>query len=82
MVHDSLGFNALSGSADVPAGLPSDGRLLLRPSEVADALALGRTTVYGMIQRGELPTLRIGAAVRIPIDALREWIAERTVSMP
>ena len=70
MVQDSL--------AQELVALPSDGRLLLRPSEVADALALGRTTVYGMMQRGELPTVRIGSAVRVPIDALRSWIERQT----
>jgi len=59
--------------------LPADGRLLLRPSEVADALALGRTTVYAMLQRGELPMVRIGSAVRVPIDALRGWIERQTL---
>ena len=53
-------------------------KLMLRPSEAAEAIGLGRSTVYAMIASGDLPSVRVGAggrAVRIPVDALRAWIA-------
>lgn len=52
--------------------------LLLRVDEVARALALGRSKVYELIASGELPSLTIGAARRVPAEALRAWIAEHT----
>jgi len=50
--------------------------LLLRVEEVAHALSLGRTKVYELIASGDLPSVTIGAARRVPAEALRQWIAE------
>jgi excisionase family DNA binding protein len=51
---------------------------LLRPDEVQRILRVGRSKVYDMIAREELPVIRIGRAVRIPRGALERWIEERT----
>lgn len=54
-------------------------RLLLRPTEVAETLGIARSRVYEMIRDSELPVVRIGAkSVRVPADALRAWVEERT----
>ena len=53
-------------------------KMLLRPTEVAEATGLGRSTVYALIQSGDIPSVRVGAggrAVRVPVDELRAWIA-------
>jgi excisionase family DNA binding protein len=52
-----------------------DGRLLLRLPEVAARLGLGRSTVYELIQRGELPVVRV---VRVPAAALQRWVERQT----
>ena len=52
---------------------PTD-RLLLRPPEVAEALGIGRSKAYELIASGEIPSIRIGGSVRVPVDALRTWI--------
>ena len=49
-------------------------QLLLRPSEAADAIGVGRATVYALIRRGELPAVRIGESVRIPAEELQKWV--------
>ncbi len=51
---------------------------LLTVSEAARRLALGRATTYRLVQLGELPSVRIGRAVRVPARALDEWVAART----
>ena len=53
-------------------------RLLLRPVEAADAIGIGRSKVYEMLASGELPSIRVGASVRVPVDALRAWIAQQS----
>lgn len=49
-------------------------RLLLRIEEVAEALAVSRTTVYSLIRSGQLPSIRIGRSTRVSVDSLRAWI--------
>lgn len=54
--------------------------LLLRVDEVARALALGRSKVYELITSGELPSITIGAARRVPAEALQSWIAAQVAA--
>jgi excisionase family DNA binding protein len=51
--------------------------LLLRIPEAARRLGLGRSTVYEMIQAGDLPVVRIGKAVRIPASRLEAWVEQQ-----
>ncbi len=52
-------------------------RLLLRIPEVAETLGIGRTKIYEMIATGELPTIRVGRAVRISVCTLQKWVEAR-----
>ncbi len=52
-------------------------RLLLRPREVAVATGLSRSMVYALINRGELPAIRVGKSVRVPVAELQQWIREQ-----
>lgn len=51
--------------------------LLMRPTEVAAALGVGRATAYGLIASGTLPIVRIGRAVRVPRAALEAWVRKQ-----
>ncbi len=53
-------------------------KLMLRPAEFAEAIGIGRSKAYELIARGEIPSVRIGGSVRIPVDALRDWISRQT----
>lgn len=53
-------------------------RELLTVEEVQAVLGIGRWKAYRMIERGELPTLRVGRLVRVPRAALMGWIAANT----
>ena len=55
-------------------------QLLLRPTEVARVLGIGRSTVYELIHAGELPTIHVGRAVRISRRAVETWIEEHTAA--
>lgn len=49
-------------------------KLLLKVDEVARTLSLGRTKVVNMIMAGQLPSVKIGRARRVSVDALEDWI--------
>ena len=49
-------------------------KILLKPAEAAETLGIGRTRVYEMLASGELPSIRIGRSIRIPVNALNQWV--------
>jgi excisionase family DNA binding protein len=53
---------------------------LVRVHEAARLLSLSRSTIYEMLDRGELPSVRCGAARRIPLAALRAWVERQTAT--
>ena len=54
------------------------GQMLLRPTEAAAILGIGRTTLYALIRSGALPSVRIGGSRRIPASALDRFVTELT----
>lgn len=53
-------------------------RMLLRPEEAAEMLGIGRSTIYSLMATGGMPSVRVGRSVRVPLDALKQWVSERT----
>lgn len=53
-------------------------RICLKATEVAVALGVARSKAYALMADGTLPVLRIGRNVRVPKDALEEWVRSRT----
>jgi excisionase family DNA binding protein len=49
-------------------------KAFLRPMEVADIIGLGRSKTYLLIKSGVIPSVRLGASVRVPAEALNKWI--------
>ncbi len=52
-------------------------KLLLKVPEAAELVGLGRSKLYELMQAGEIPVIRIGRGVRIPVNGLREWVARQ-----
>ena len=52
-------------------------RLLYTPKQAAGALGIGRSKLYDLLRDGELESIHIGAARRIPAQALDEFIERR-----
>ena len=52
--------------------------LLLRPAQVGDALGVCRSKAYELIRSGQIPSIRLGNSVRVPVEALRRWVAENS----
>jgi excisionase family DNA binding protein len=47
----------------------------LRIEEAADALAVSRTVIYGLVAAGEIAVVHIGRSVRVPTAALECYVA-------
>src|ERR1700674_268823 len=48
--------------------------LLVRPVEAARLLGIGRSKLFEMVARNELPVIRLGRCVRIPRRELATWV--------
>ena len=48
-------------------------RLLLRPAEAAETIGIGRSKVYELLASGDLPSIRVGGSIRVPVTALHAW---------
>lgn len=48
----------------------------LTVNEAAELLSLGRTKVYELLDSGALQSIRIGAARRVPLWAVRQFVRD------
>jgi excisionase family DNA binding protein len=53
--------------------MPTEPLLLTFP-EAARRLACGRTFLYGLVRRGEIPCVHLGRSARIPAAALDQYV--------
>jgi excisionase family DNA binding protein len=49
-------------------------KVLLTVPQAAERLGVGRSFLYGVIQRGELSSVKLGRARRVPVDALTKYV--------
>jgi excisionase family DNA binding protein len=54
----------------------------LTPREVADRWQMGRSTIYEIIARGELPFYRLGKSIRIALEDVEEYETAGRVEPP
>jgi len=59
---------------------PSDHRLTVNRREAAQMLGISERLLWTLTNAREVPHVRIGARVLYPIDALKQWIEDRTSS--
>jgi excisionase family DNA binding protein len=55
--------------------VPSDDREMLKVREVGAQLRIGRNQAYELVRSGALRSVRIGRAIRVPVEALEEYKA-------
>ena len=53
---------------------PQDLPMTLRVEELMPILGIGRNTAYELIRSGQIRSIRIGRQIRIPRDALLEFL--------
>ncbi len=54
-------------------------KLLLKPSEVTQILGIGRSLVYELIARKEIPSIRLGRCIRVPSESLQQWLKDQEI---
>ena len=52
---------------------------LLKSDEVAEILQISRSMAYALMKRGDIPTVRIGTAVRVRREDLEWYINEKAL---
>ena len=48
--------------------------LVMTPAEAAQALGIGRNSIYALLRSGELRSIRVGKLIKIPRTALEEYL--------
>jgi excisionase family DNA binding protein len=48
-------------------------RILIKPSEAATLLGIGRTKIYELIRANAIPYRRVGKSIRLPLAPLKAW---------
>ncbi|MDP9334277.1 MAG: helix-turn-helix domain-containing protein [Actinomycetota bacterium] len=51
--------------------------LLLTMIDAARVLSIRRTTMYELVDTGEIDVVHIGRSVRVPVDALHAFVERR-----
>jgi len=49
-------------------------KLLYTAANLGELTSLGRSKVYELLQTGEIPSIRVGRAIRVSAKALEEWL--------
>ncbi len=50
--------------------------LLYTPQQAAEALQIGLSKTWELIGSGQLPSIKVGRLRRVPVDALKQFIAQ------
>jgi excisionase family DNA binding protein len=59
------------------AGAPAEQyETLLTISEVANVLRVSKMTIYRLVHDGQLPSMRIGKSLRVPVSALDAYLGQ------
>ena len=72
----NLAGKAVSEKVQIEHRSIPDSKKLLKATEVAELLQVSRTHAYNLMKRGEIPTIRIGSAVRVKQNDLEEFIKQ------
>ena len=54
---------------------PAGGEAAVRVEEAARRLAISRTLAFRLIREGQLASIKIAGARRVPVDAIEEFVS-------
>ena len=55
---------------------------VMNVKQVAEYLGIHQQTLYGLVQTGKVPALKIGGQWRFSRTAVREWVRTGSFKMP
>ena len=61
---------------EVGVETPKSEFVFVKPVRAAKLLDMSKSKIYEMIQRGEIPCVRLGGCLRIPVSALDDLVAK------
>ncbi len=67
-------------TASIPTQATNDiilSHTFLTVEQVAKRLYVGRSTAYNMVNSGEIPCVHFGRLIRVPADALEQYISNK-----
>lgn len=53
--------------------------LALRVEELMPILGIGRNTAYELVRSGQIRSIKVGKQIRIPKEALREYLSGKEI---
>ena len=53
--------------------------LALRVEDLMPILGIGRNTAYELVRSGQIRSIKVGKQIRIPKDALREYLSGKEI---
>ena len=68
------GIDEEMSTAVAAQGLP---KMLLTMEEAAQVLSLGRNTIYDLVLRRQIASVKIGRLRRVPLEALRAFVDQQ-----
>lgn len=54
-----------------------EAKLLLSPDEACEALGVKRSTLFKMLNEGQISSIKIGRLRRIPVEGLRTYVQKQ-----
>jgi excisionase family DNA binding protein len=57
-------------------------RLMLKPTEAAEALGICRSKLYQLVRANAIPHRKIGSSIRIPTSSLRAYAEVNEDALP
>jgi excisionase family DNA binding protein len=52
-------------------------KILLSPRELVEMTGIGRSTVFKMLQDGQIPSFRVGRLRKIPVEGVRAFVEKQ-----
>lgn len=67
-------LSATNSSTAIDKSIPQQGPMLYRVKDFADVTSLSKTTIYDLINAGQIKTVKIGRSTRITRGELERFI--------